>query len=338
MAENRSRIWTEVDFAAEGKQVSNLHLPHSVNRSAYGTIAIPVAVVHNGSGPTVFLSAGCHGDEYEGQLALCRLIRELEPEDVQGRIIIVPALNLPAALAGARVSPIDDLNLNRCFPGDPDGRPTEQIAYYVDSVLLPLADAWFDLHSGGSSLDYLPFASIHEFRDEALNARALATLEAFGSPISMVWSFTDETRMGSGSAERNGVIFLGSELGGKGSVNPDGVAIAYHGTLRALKHLGVLREGAKFETPPPAPPRFMDLADRSYYVYAPTPGLFEPLCRLGDTVAKGLLFGRVHFVDDPAREPVPVYFRRDGMLICMRHPGRVERGDCVAHLATDREV
>ncbi len=82
----------------------------------------------------------------------------------------------------------------------------------------------------------------------------------------------------------------------------------------------------------------MDVTDRSYYVYAPTPGLFEPHCRLGDTVEKGQLFGRVHFVDDPAREPVPVQFRRDGLLICMRHPGRIERGDCLVHLATDRAV
>jgi hypothetical protein len=57
--------------------------------------------------------------------------------------------------------------------------------------------------------------------------------------------------------------------------------------------------------------------------------------RLGETVRRGDLAGWVHFVDDPARPAVPCHFRRDGLVVCQRHFGRVERGDCVAHLATD---
>ncbi|MBM3481534.1 MAG: hypothetical protein FJX69_20380, partial [Alphaproteobacteria bacterium] len=124
----KSLIWTEVDYEREGKQVGYLHLPHSVTRSAYGTIAIPVAVIRNGEGPTVFLMAGNHGDEYEGQIVLAKLIRELEPRHIKGRVIVMPAANLPAAMDGARVSPIDGGNLNRAFPGDAEGTPTFQIS------------------------------------------------------------------------------------------------------------------------------------------------------------------------------------------------------------------
>jgi predicted deacylase len=171
-----TRIWTDVDYDKPGKQVGWLNLHHSVTRSAYGNIMIPIAVVAGGRGPTALFMAANHGDEYEGQIALCRLIRELEPSEVQGRVIILPAANLPAALDGARVSPIDQGNLNRSFPGDPDGTVTQQIAYYIDSVLFPLADHFHDFHAGGSSLDYLPFASLFWSANDKLNARSLAPL------------------------------------------------------------------------------------------------------------------------------------------------------------------
>ena len=79
----------------------------------------------------------------------------------------------------------------------------------------------------------------------------------------------------------------------------------------------------------------MEVSSRDHYVYAIEPGLLEHSVDLGAEVSKGQLAALIHFVDNPAREPVPVYFRRDGMVVCQRHFGRVERGDCVAHLATD---
>ena len=121
-------------------------------------------MIRNGRGPTLYLEAGNHGDEYEGQIVLARLIRELDPGALQGRLIILPAANLPAALAGQRCSPIDGGNLNRSFPGDPDGGPTAAIAHFIESVLLPMCDAALDLHSGGKTLEYIPSAMIRRAR------------------------------------------------------------------------------------------------------------------------------------------------------------------------------
>src|ERR1700674_2392631 len=105
-------IWTEIDFDKYGKQIGVLHLPYSVTRSGYGMIDIPIAVIRSGDGPSILLMAGNHGDEYEGQVSLARFIHDLEVSDIRGRIIILPAANLPAAMAGARVSPLDSGNLN----------------------------------------------------------------------------------------------------------------------------------------------------------------------------------------------------------------------------------
>ena len=97
-------------------------------------------------------------DEYEGQVALSKLINQLNPEEIQGRVIILPMANFPAAKAGLRTSPIDEQNLNRSYPGDPDGSPSFMIARYIESQLLSISDYCLDLHSGGSSLHYVPSA------------------------------------------------------------------------------------------------------------------------------------------------------------------------------------
>ena len=332
--DTRTRIFTDVDYEKDGKQIGWLHLPYSVTRSAYGNIAIPVAVIKNGNGPSVLLMAGNHGDEYEGQIGLCKLIRALEPKDIRGRVIAVPGINLPAALAGARVSPIDNVNFNRAFPGDPNGTPTYAIAHYVDSVLFPMVSFFLDLHSGGSSLDYIPFVSMRTSGDAALDARAMAALKAFGAPVGMVWAHTIDAGFAQTAALRHGLVSLGGEFGGGGSVSVEGVRIVDRGIRRFLAHAGCMRTDALPTDALPAT-RVVEVCNREYFVLAPDGGLFEPFVALGDAVEAGRACGQVHFVDNPGREPVVARFRASGTVISQRHFGRVERGDCVAHLATE---
>ena len=328
-----TRIYTNVDYEKDGKQVGWLYLPYSVTRSAYGNIAIPVAVVKNGAGPSVLFTAGNHGDEYEGQIGLCKLVRTLEPGTIRGRVIIVTAINLPAALAGTRVSPLDNVNFNRAFPGDPNGTPTYAIAHYVDSVLFPMVSLYVDFHSGGSSLDYIPFASMRVSGDPALDAKALAALRAFGAPLGMVWGHTLDVGFAQTAALRRGLVSLGGEFGGGGSVSVAGVGIVERGIRNVLIHVGFMPpDTGKAEA---TATRIIEVRNRDYFVLAPDAGLFEPVVGLGDVVQAGQLCGLVHFVDNPGREPVPASFRASGTVISKRHFGRVERGDCVAHLATE---
>ena len=110
-----SLITPTIDLDRDGMQTGYLRLPHSVHRSAYGFIPIPIASLKNGDGPRVLLMGGTHGDEYEGQVILSSLIRTLPLDQVTGQIIILPMANFPAAEAGLRTSPLDDGNLNRAF-------------------------------------------------------------------------------------------------------------------------------------------------------------------------------------------------------------------------------
>ena len=119
-----SRLSADIDLLAEGKAHGFVRVPHSVHRSAYGWIPIPIVRLKNGDGPSVLLQAGTHGDEWEGQIGLGNLLRALEPKDIKGRLVILPSANFPAAMAGQRTSPIDDGNLNRLYPGDAEGTIT----------------------------------------------------------------------------------------------------------------------------------------------------------------------------------------------------------------------
>ena len=324
-----SRVWSTIDLDAEGKHVGYLYAAHSVTRSGYGHLATPIAVIRNGAGPTAILMAGNHGDEFEGQVALTRLIRDTDPRAVTGRIIVVPAANVAAAMAGLRTSPIDEGNLNRAFPGDANGTPTFAMAHYYDQVLFPLADAFIDIHSGGTSMDYLPFASICLEGEPAVDGKAADLLAAFGAPISIVWDAVDP-RMAEVAAARRGVPAVSGEFGGAATVKPGCLAVVERGVRNVLRHLGIL-EG----TPEQGTSRDMVIPTRDSYVFAPCPGLFEPLVALGDTVAAGQPCGLVHFVDDPLREPVTCRFATGGLVVCLRQPARIERGDCLGHLARD---
>jgi predicted deacylase len=334
MTARPSRISCDVPLDKNGKHHGFLRLQHSVHRSAYGYIPIPITVIRNGEGPTVYLNAGNHGDEYEGQVTLMRLSRELQPEDLKGRVIILSSSNFPAAMAGMRTSPIDQGNLNRSFPGDPDGTPTMKIAHFIETVLIPEADFVFDFHSGGSSLHYLPSALARMHTDPHKKKAVEGLFDAFGAPISYLANMPqggDQTL--NGGADRAGKIGMGTELGGTGTVTPAILKIAEAGARRLLDHCGVTRRQLGDGATPGT--RLMEVGGADFFVYAPEDGLFEPVVDLGDTVKAGDLAGLVHYQHTPWRTPAEARFLVDGMVICKRVPGRVERGDCVFHLAQD---
>lgn len=323
-----TRLSTGIDFAAEGKQCDFLRLPHSVNRSAYGWLPVPLASIRKGEGPSVLLMSGNHGDEFEGQVALTDLIRDLEPQDVSGQLVILPMANYPAAKAGTRVSPIDDLNLNRVFPGRADGRPTEQLAHYIETVLMARADYVFDLHSGGSSLHYLPTSILEWSDDPAVRARQLELAQAFGAPYACFFSADHGGGSSLAAAARLGVTSMTFEIGGSGSSSPPSLATCARGVAGLLRHLGVL-SGAEDAAPPP---RVLAALSEAAFVYAADDGLFAPAVDLGDEVKAGDLAGRLLRPETPWAEAQEVRFEADGLVLCKRVPGRAERGDCLFHL------
>lgn len=336
MSSFRSPIRTDVDFEKDGKQVSHLLAPHSRNSSAWGNVLIPIAVIKNGSGPTALLVGGNHGGEYEGPVSLLKLSRELQAEEVQGRIIILPALNLPAVLAGERVSPIDGRDMNRSFPGIPNGTLTQVIAHYVHEVILPLCDVVLDLHAGGYSLDLAPYIGMHPLADDKQMAATEAAMGAFQAPYALILEeFTGEGLLDY-AVESMGKVFLFAELGGAGRLQPGTLAIAEVGTRNLLKHFKLIDgEIVTCEARGMAPMKLMAAPDPENYLMVTVEGIYEAFHTLGSQVEAGQPVGQVHFVQQPLREPELLRSRRSGILMGTRGPGRVEPGDCVAFVARE---
>jgi len=325
-----SKISANIDFGATGKQVGWLTIPHSRDESGWGSMHMPIAVIANGTGPTVVFTGGNHGDEYEGQIALMKLVRALDPGEVQGRVIVIPHLNYPAMRANARLSPIDGGNMNRVFPGRRDGTITEMIAHYVSIAVLPDADAVIDIHSGGRSMYFAPSAIMHDLDDRDLYDRTMALMKAFGAPHSLVLTELDAAGMLDTAVEEAGKLFLSTELGGGQFTSPETVAIAETGVRNSLKHLGVL-DGE----PEPRNTRIMETPDGAY-VIARHDGIIEPLVETGQDISAGQPVARIHDFDNPEDEPAEYRAGLDGMLLIRHLPGRITRGDCLAVVATDR--
>ena len=323
-------ITASVPFDRDGVFHGHLSLPHSREDSAWGLIRIPISVFRNGEGPTALLTGGNHGDEYEGPIALQALARELDPGRLRGRVIVLPYMNYPAFRAGTRLSPLDGLNLNRSFPGDPAGPPTAKIADYVLRQLLPLADVVLDFHSGGRSLDFLPFAAAHLLEDAAQQARCIAAMEAFGAPYAMVLREIDATGMFDTAVEAAGKIFVTTELGGGGSATARSVGIARRGVENLLKHCGIL-EGE----PEAGGTRRIDTTAPGCFHFAPCDGMLEMLVDLGAAVSEGEVIARIWPPDRSGTAAELVRATQTGLLAARHFPGLIGGGDCLAVVAME---
>jgi N-alpha-acetyl-L-2,4-diaminobutyrate deacetylase len=320
-----------------GKQHGHLYLPYSYNLAGWANLMIPITVLNAGrSGPTALVMAGNHGDEYPGQVAILRLVRELTIEQVLGRIILIPCLTMPASKAMTRLSPLDGKNFNRCFPGRPDGTPSEILAHYLSTVLFPLADIVIDIHTGGRSLDFVPCAHMHLVPDRQQLRQMVAGTEAWHSELAFLYTDVAGSGLLPVEAEQQGKIVITTEMGGGEMVTAAVHRLTQSGLRNVLTHFGLLAGHVPSRAERGIRPvRWVQALDREDYRFAPESGLYENLVDLGADVVTGQPVGQIHFIERPDREPVEVIAPSNGVLIGTRSPSVVAQGDCVACIAHD---
>lgn len=317
-----------VDFNADGVQHGFLKLPYSHDASAWGSVMIPITVAKNGEGPTVLFTGANHGDEYEGPVALFDLAHTVKAEKLSGRIIIIPAMNFSAFKAGKRTSPIDGGNMNRVFPGDPQGSQTEKIADFFQRTLLPLADYVVDFHSGGKTLEFLPFCCAHVLKDKKQQARCIAAMHAFNAPHSVMLLELDAANMYDTAAENMGKIFIGTELAGGGTTTVTTVEIAKKGIRNILRHAGIIQGDLEIgET------TNLDMPDQDCFVFSESAGLLEPCVNLGDEVSAGDLIAKVYDIERSGLPPKNYYAGINGLITGRHFPGLIAVGDFLGVIA-----
>lgn len=321
-----------LDLEAPGKRHGHLELMHSDDANSFGVIPVPIAVIAGSKGPTLLLTGGNHGDEYEGQVILRRLLAETEADQIAGRIILLPALNYPAMLADRRVSPLDGGNMNRSFPGRGDAGPTAAIAHFVTERLMPLADAAIDFHSGGRPADFVPSTFLCTHPDQDITRRSLELAETFAAPFIYAIRGSDSPTGMDPHAQSAGVPFISTELSGGAGVNLKAVEIGYAGLRRVLDKLGILAWNGMTPT---HPSRLLDGIDGATTVMAPITGIFEPFVELGAEVKAGQPAGRVWALEEIDRPPIPLTFSGSGLVAVKRTMARVVRGSYVYVVTPD---
>ena len=327
-------LHTSIDFTQPGKQQGFLQVPYSHNLGGWANVMIPVTTVANGNGPTVLVLGGNHGDEYQGQVAAMKLARQLTPDMVTGRIILIPSLNFPAARAATRLSPLDGMNMNRAFPGEPEGCVTSQVAHFLTNVLFPLSDVVIDIHSGGRSMEFVPCSHMHLVPNLDQRRQMLPAMLAWGTDFSFLYADIAGTGLLPVEAENQGKLVVTTELGGGECIPASVHRIAQEGLRNVLIHVRLLRGVVQTRGSLGKPPAILTQAlNREDYLLAPESGIFEICVDLGGTVLKGDIVGYIHHLERPDRDPEPIVARSSGYLITIRAPCLTQQGDCVAVIA-----
>ncbi len=327
----KSRLQLTIDLDTPGRHAGDVMLKWSDNSIPLGYHPIPILSLRGSDGPTVLILGGTHGDEFEGPTAILRLAETLKPEQLSGQVILMPALNAPALAISSRVSPLDGQNLNRAFPGDPNGGPTAMIAHFVETVLLPRVDAVIDLHSGGKASVFAPCALASRCADAGMTQANIDLANTLGLPL--IWMLGDhnDNRSVNSAAARAGVPMIATELGGGGNVTPEIVNAAEAGLLRCLTYLGILDE--TLSTLKSA--RQVEITSPLDSLYAPADGLFDRCVSAGQEVQAGDLAGYLRFPDDPGRSALEQKFPNSGFVLAHGNRGMVRRGDLLALIAQD---
>jgi predicted deacylase len=265
---------------------------------AEAALTLHEVVGGRGAGPTIGISGAVHGDEATGTQTIMALMRQFDDADLKGRLLLLPVANPYSFEAKTRHNPIDDLNLNRVFPGLPGGWFSEQLAHAIVEQFLSKIDVLIDIHSGGAlpTVDY-----IYIFNDEKLS-RAFGSklLYRAGDPS----SGTTYAGTLSGLSVERGIPTVTVELGGGAIDQAPYVARGVAGLVNVLRSLGAL-PGAATARPDQIVMSSIDIA-------RPTQGGFlrSEAPALGEPVAEGAVLGRVFspytFAElEVMRNPVP---------------------------------
>jgi len=252
---------------------------------------IPVSVVHGANdGAVLALIAGTHGYEYTSIIALQRLLPRLDPARMRGSVILVHMAN-PPTFYGRRIyyGP-DGKNLNRMYPGDPNGTVSERIAYAITTQVIDKATHLADLHCGDGNESLRPYSYWMTGGDERIDAASREMALAFGldhividrsrptNPKKTVYTSTTAIVRGKPS--------ITVESGGMGLTDDASVGAQEAGALSLVAHLGIMDAPSVRVTNPV-------WYEKTEVLRAPATGIWRPVVDKMHSVAKGALIGRI---------------------------------------------
>lgn len=333
---------SEIPFGKPGKHHYQIafHLD-----SSWGYSLVPLTVI-NGlrtpprdlTPPGIAVFGGTHGNEWEGQVATKRLACDLDPAELCGQVFLIPQLSESSCTANQRISPLDGVNMNRAFPGNPRGTISYRIAHFVKTFIFPRVGVVIDIHSGGNEAAFPICSSFHPIPDPAQRAEIAVVARLFDTPFIMIYSSQMASGLLTDEAEAEGKITIGGEFGYAEGVNRQGVNHAYEGVKNVLRHYWMLPgEIIKIDPSRPSAPRFMSAENLSDYIPCPQDGIWEPLVDVGADVVDRELLGRLHDFANHAAPALEIRAHRSGILSTMHFAAFCKKGSTLYVISEEVE-
>jgi len=289
----------------------------------YEDLRLEVVVAHGKSpGPSLLLTAGIHGDEYNGTEIVRRMLRHPRLRSLLGTLLAIPIVNRPAFVTRSRYLP-DRRDLNRLFPGSSSGSLGARLASVLCNEVLDHADAVIDFHTGAVNRPNLP-----QIRISAGDPASLDIARAFAPPV-ILGGPPREGSFRHACRERE-LPYILYEAGEALRLDTPSIRFGVQGVLGVMEQLKMLparRSRRHAHTV---------VSTRSAWERAPTGGIFTPLVALGKAVQRGTPIG---FIADPhGEEETPVESSRDGLVIGRTNEAVVDEGDGVFHIANIEDL
>ncbi|RLG86043.1 MAG: hypothetical protein DRO39_04105 [Thermoprotei archaeon] len=303
-------------------------------------LSIPFAVITGAEpGPILYVGAGSHGDEVTSMLVAMRIARDIGPDDIKrGALVVTPMHNPLAVLRKKRWGIVDNLDMNRVWPGDPEGNVSELIVHKIFSELVMKSDYALDLHTAAGDGENVPHAILPPEgvftprSDSSYAAKKDVTPDMaryFGVRFVARSRIREEKERKyyqyvygelHVAATMRGVPAIVVELGEGGRVSRNAYELGYSGVLNVARYLGIL-EGVPEEHPQP-----VMLKGPSKAVRAPRGGVVTMKVSPGDRVSQGDIVA----VLDTLWEQIEVRSPIDGYVVRVRRYGIVEPGERIA--------
>ncbi len=284
-------------------------------------VSTPVLVVNGGSpGPTLCLTAAVHGDELNGIEMVRRVLHEIEPDKLSGAVIGVPIVNVQGFRRGSRYLP-DRRDLNRYFPGNPNGSAAARIAHAFFNDVIMHCDALVDLHTGSFERANLP-----QIRADLRNPDVVTLTQGFGSMVVLHSKPTVGTLRH--AATNAGIPAVTVEAGGPSQLELAEVKHGVKGVETLLTTLGMVKKIRFWGDPEP-------VYYRSSWVRADNGGILLADVSLGSTVRKGDLLGTI--TDPMSNARTELYSPYSGRIIGMARNQVVMPGFAAFHVGIETD-
>ena len=308
------------------KATGYIAVPAGVDAAA----SIPVIVVNGAQpGPVLALVAGSHGTEYASILALQKLAQAADPAELSGTLIVLPLINVPSfAQKVPHLNPVDGKNMNRFYPGKPDGTQTERVSWAIGKQVVEKCDYLIDLHGGDLDENLRRYSYWAATGKEAQDAASRAMVLAFGLDHIILQDFQTPVAPGGAITITRFAAGLGkpcvtAEAGHAGASDADDVDALIQGCWNVARHLKMLPGKV-------APVEHPLWLSRVSIMTSELDGVFYPLVGPEAYVSQGMKIGYVtdYFGKKVWDATAPIA----GVVLYIGAVPSLKKGDTIAHI------